>query len=139
LTLALFPARKKTIAADLLHLTVLHPNPADEDEIAAFVGRWLKEQALALLAPRVLHFARQVTGVSPAVKLSSARTQWGRAITREKYGCIGAWFSCRPQLPITSSPTRSRILSSSITRRASGRWLNRCFRATRKRAVRSMR
>ena len=77
LTLALFPARKKTIAADLLHLTVLHPNPGNEGEIAAFVGRWLKEQALALLAPRVLHFARQVTGVSPAVKLSSARTQWG--------------------------------------------------------------
>src|ERR1700686_2127950 len=77
LTLALFPARKKTIAADLLHLTVLHPNPGDEGEIAAFVGRWLKEQALALLAPRVLHFASQVTGVSPAVKLSSARTQWG--------------------------------------------------------------
>lgn len=77
LTLALFPARKKTIAADLLHLTVLHPNPGNEGEIAAFVGRWLKEQALALLAPRVLHFASQVTGVSPAVKLSSARTQWG--------------------------------------------------------------
>ena len=77
LTLALFPARKKTIAADLLHLTVLHPNPGNEGEIAAFVGRWLKEQALALLAPRVLHFASQVTEVPPAVKLSSARTQWG--------------------------------------------------------------
>jgi predicted metal-dependent hydrolase len=77
LTLALFPARKKTIAADLLHLTVLHPNPGNEGEIAAFVGRWLKEQALALLAPRVLHFASQVTAVPPAVKLSSARTQWG--------------------------------------------------------------
>ena len=77
LTLALFPARKKTIAADLLHLTVLHPNPGNEGEIAAFVGRWLREQALALLAPRVLHFASQVTRVAPAVKLSSARTQWG--------------------------------------------------------------
>jgi predicted metal-dependent hydrolase len=77
LTLALFPARKKTIAADLLHLTVLHPNPGNEVEIGAFVGRWLKEQALALLAPRVLHFASQVTRKMPAVKLSSARTQWG--------------------------------------------------------------
>ena len=56
---------------------MLHPNPGDEVEIGAFVGRWLKEQALALLAPRVLHFARQVTGVPPPVKLSSARTQWG--------------------------------------------------------------
>ena len=33
--------------------------------------------ALALLAPRVLHFASQVTRKMPAVKLSSARTQWG--------------------------------------------------------------
>ncbi|TMH08726.1 MAG: M48 family metallopeptidase [Betaproteobacteria bacterium] len=47
LTLALFPARKKKIAADLLHLTILHPDPHDEREIA------------------------------PQVKLSSARTQWG--------------------------------------------------------------
>ena len=77
LTLALFPARKKNIAADLLHLTVLHPNPGDEGEISAFVRRWLKEQALALLAPRVFHFASQVTGVAPPVALSSARTQWG--------------------------------------------------------------
>jgi len=35
--LALFPARRKAIAADLLHLTVLHPDPGDESEIAAFV------------------------------------------------------------------------------------------------------
>jgi predicted metal-dependent hydrolase len=77
LTLALFMARRKTIAADLLHLTVLHPNPGDEEEIGAFVGRWLKEQALALLAPRVAHFASRVTASSPRVKLSNARTQWG--------------------------------------------------------------
>ena len=51
LTLALFPARKKAIAADLLHLTVLHPDPGDESEIAAFCCRWLKEQALSLLTP----------------------------------------------------------------------------------------
>ena len=42
LTLALFPARRKAIAADLLHLTVLHPDPGDESEIAAFCSRWLK-------------------------------------------------------------------------------------------------
>ncbi|HEX4522936.1 MAG TPA: SprT family zinc-dependent metalloprotease [Casimicrobiaceae bacterium] len=77
LTLALFPARRKAIAADLLHLTVLHPDPADETEIAAFVGRWLKDQALALLAPRVAHFASLVATSSPTVRLSSARTQWG--------------------------------------------------------------
>jgi predicted metal-dependent hydrolase len=77
LTLALFSARRQTIAADLLHLTVLHPNPGDEEQIGAFVGRWLREQALALLTPRVLHFARQVTAAPPTVKLSNARTQWG--------------------------------------------------------------
>ena len=53
---AVHRARRQTIAADLLHLTVLHPNPGDEEEIGAFVGRWLKEQALALLAPRVAAF-----------------------------------------------------------------------------------
>jgi predicted metal-dependent hydrolase len=60
-----------------LHLTVLHPDPGDETEIAAFVGRWLKDQALALLAPRVAHFASLVATSSPTVRLSSARTQWG--------------------------------------------------------------
>ena len=77
LTLALFPARKKRIAADLLHLTVLHPDPQDEREIAAFVHGWLQDQALALLLPRVAHFASRVTSAAPSVKLSSARTQWG--------------------------------------------------------------
>ena len=77
LTLALFPARTKAIAVDLLHLTVLHPNPGDESEIAAFCCHWLKEQALALLAPRALHFARRLRTTPPAVKLSDARSQWG--------------------------------------------------------------
>jgi predicted metal-dependent hydrolase len=77
LRLALFAARRQTIAADLLHLTVQHPNPGDEEQIGAFVGRWLREQALALLTPRVAHFASQVAASAPTVKLSNARTQWG--------------------------------------------------------------
>jgi hypothetical protein len=77
LKLALFTARRKKIAADLLHLTVLHPNPDDERAIEAFVGRWLKEQALALLAPRVAHFASRLSAAPPLVKLSNARAQWG--------------------------------------------------------------
>jgi predicted metal-dependent hydrolase len=77
LTLALFPARNKAIAADLLHLKVLHPNPADESEIAAFCFRWLREQALSLLTPRALHFARRLRRPAPEVKLSEARSQWG--------------------------------------------------------------
>ena len=77
LTLALFTARRRRIAADLLHLTVQHPNPADEQEIGEYVGSWLKEQALALLGPRVAHFASKVTTTTPTLKLSNARTQWG--------------------------------------------------------------
>lgn len=77
LTLALFAARKKAIAADLLHLTVQHPTPGDELEIGAFVADWLKAQALALFAPRAADFARRVNAGPPPVKLSSARTQWG--------------------------------------------------------------
>lgn len=77
LKLALFAARRKKIAADLLHLTVQHPNPGDQEEIGVFVGRWLKEQALALLAPRVAHFASRLRAAPPQVKLSNARTQWG--------------------------------------------------------------
>ena len=77
LTLALFPARRQAIAADLLNLTVLHPTPGDEGEIAAFCCRWLKEQALALLAPRAFHFASRLRTRPPAIKLSDARSQWG--------------------------------------------------------------
>jgi len=77
LRLALFTARRKKIAADLLHLTVTHPNADDEREIEAFVGRWLKEQALAMLAPRVAHFANRLGTAPPLLKLSNARMQWG--------------------------------------------------------------
>jgi len=77
LQLALFCARRKTIAADLLHLTVLHPTPGDENVIAAYVAGWLKEQALLLLAPRAAHFASRMNAAPPPVKLSNARTQWG--------------------------------------------------------------
>jgi predicted metal-dependent hydrolase len=77
LALALFPARSKTIDVDLLHLVVRHPSPADESQIAAYVGHWLRQQALAWLAPRVAHFAGHVRASPPALKLSNARTQWG--------------------------------------------------------------
>jgi predicted metal-dependent hydrolase len=77
LQLALFPARRKTIAADLLHLTVLHPTPGDERVIGAYVAAWLREQALLFLAPRAAHFASRMNASPPSVKLSNARTQWG--------------------------------------------------------------
>jgi hypothetical protein len=82
LTLALFAARRHAIAADLLNLTVLHPAPGNQAEIGALVRRWLKEQALALLVPRVEHFARCLATQPAAVELSDARAQWGRCNDR---------------------------------------------------------
>jgi hypothetical protein len=77
LTLAVHPARKREIAADLLNLSVLHPAADDERQVAAFVGRWLREEALRLLAPRVADFAGRVTTQVPTLKLSNARSEWG--------------------------------------------------------------
>jgi predicted metal-dependent hydrolase len=77
LSLAVHPARKREINADLLNLTVLHPAAQDQGQIAAFVGGWLREEAVRLLAPRVAEFAARVTATPPTVKLSNARSEWG--------------------------------------------------------------
>ena len=77
LTLLLVPGRRSSIAADLLDLVVVHPAPADTAQVGAFIARWLKDQALAQLTTRVLHFARRLDVTPPSVKLSEARTQWG--------------------------------------------------------------
>jgi predicted metal-dependent hydrolase len=77
LTLAVHPARTREIAADLLNLSVLHPAADDERQIAAFVGRWLRDEALHLLAPRVADCAARVTTELPTLKLSNARSEWG--------------------------------------------------------------
>jgi predicted metal-dependent hydrolase len=77
LALAIHPARKSGIAADLLNLTVLHPTAQDERQVAAFVVRWLREEATRLLVPRVAEYAGRITSALPAVKLSNARSEWG--------------------------------------------------------------
>jgi len=77
LALAVHPARKKEIAADLINLSVLHPAADDERQVAAFVGRWLRDEALRLLEPRVADFAARVTTRLPTLKLSNARSEWG--------------------------------------------------------------
>jgi len=82
LTLALFPARSQAIAADLLNLTVLHPSPSNQAEVSAFVCRWLRQQAVALFVPRAFDFARRLATQPTAVKLSNARSQWGRCNER---------------------------------------------------------
>jgi predicted metal-dependent hydrolase len=77
LTLALQPAEKSAISADLFHFSVLHPAANNEDEVAAFVTRWLRSEAARLLAPRVAEFAARVTSTPPTFKLSNARSEWG--------------------------------------------------------------
>jgi len=77
LALAVHPARKKEIAADLINLSVLHPAADDERQVAAFVGRWLRDEALRLLEPRVADFAARLTTRCPTLKVSNARSEWG--------------------------------------------------------------
>jgi predicted metal-dependent hydrolase len=77
LALAVLPARKREVAADLLNLTVLHPASEDERQIAALVARWLREEAVRHLTPQVAEFAARVTSELPTVKLSNARSEWG--------------------------------------------------------------
>jgi predicted metal-dependent hydrolase len=77
LALALYPARTKSVAADLFDLTVLHPMPHDERQVAGFVANWLKDEALRLLAPHVAGFAARIPVPVPPFKLSNARREWG--------------------------------------------------------------
>lgn len=84
LALALHPARQPVIRADLFHLQVLHPAPDDTDAVAASVGRWLKDEALAAMAPRVASYTARLpdslasTGNrEPVLRLSNARNTWG--------------------------------------------------------------
>lgn len=78
LTLAVFPARRKAIVPDLINLTVLHPDPHDEQGLARDVGGWLKDEALRIFVPRVAALAARIAPVMvPTVKLSNARSEWG--------------------------------------------------------------
>ena len=77
LKLAVHPARTREISADLLNLSVLHPAAHDERQVAAFVGHWLREEALRMLAPCVADFAARITTDAPTFKLSNARSEWG--------------------------------------------------------------
>jgi len=77
LSLALHAAPKREIAPDLLNLTVLHPTPHDERRVAAFVARWLRDEAERHVFPHVAAYAARVTPAAPTVKLTSARSEWG--------------------------------------------------------------
>lgn len=77
LALALFPARDRDIAVDMLNLTVRHPEPNDQPTIASFVAEWLRGEALRYALPRVAQYAVRVAAKMPPVKLSNARREWG--------------------------------------------------------------
>lgn len=77
LSLAVFPARRAAIRHDMFDLTVLHPCAHDGRRISTFVSHWLKEEALRLLMPRVLAYAREITGIAPPIRLSNSKSEWG--------------------------------------------------------------
>ena len=77
LALVVQPSRRSAIAADLFHLTVRHPDAGDEAAVAAFVGDWLRDEALRELTPRVGAYASRLVGRAPPTRLSNARSEWG--------------------------------------------------------------
>jgi predicted metal-dependent hydrolase len=82
LALEVFPSRRANVEPDLFHLTVLHPHAHDEGEVAALVGKWLKDEAWSLVAPQVTRYAQRVTSTTPTMRLSNARSEWGSCNAR---------------------------------------------------------
>jgi predicted metal-dependent hydrolase len=109
LSLSVLPARQKDISTDLINLTVLHPTPHDERALATFIVRWLKDEALRFVAPRVADCAARIAAGSPPL-VSNARSEWGCNRTRSmSCGLVQLPQSSRN----TSSLLRSRIFCSS--------------------------
>jgi predicted metal-dependent hydrolase len=82
LSLEVFPARRAHVAPDLFNLTVLHPRAQDESEVAELVGKWLRDEAWSLVAPRVTAYAGRITRSPPVLRLSNARSEWGSCNAR---------------------------------------------------------
>ena len=82
LSLEVFPARRTHVAPDLFNLTVLHPRAQDESEVAEFVGKWLRDEAWSLVAPRVGVYADRLERATPGLRLSNARSEWGSCNAR---------------------------------------------------------
>ena len=82
LALDVYPARRTRIAPDLFHLMVLHPQAEDEREVAELVGKWLRDEAWTLVAPRVEAYAERVSRSTPELRLSNARSEWGSCNAR---------------------------------------------------------
>jgi predicted metal-dependent hydrolase len=77
LTLALHRSPQTSVAADLVNVTVHHPAPHVEHEVAVCVAHWLRDEALGFLAPRVAACAARIDAGTPIVRLSNARSEWG--------------------------------------------------------------
>jgi predicted metal-dependent hydrolase len=77
LSLALVPARRKRIAVGRGQFSIAHPTPAEESAVASYATAWLRRDALRLLAPEAIAFARRIGAPDPTVRLSRARTRWG--------------------------------------------------------------
>jgi predicted metal-dependent hydrolase len=77
LSLAIHASQRTSIAADLFHLTIRHPQAHDEGKVAASVADWLKDQAWTLVAARVAGYVGRLATASPSVRLSNARSEWG--------------------------------------------------------------
>ena len=106
-----------TIAADLFHLTVRHPQAHDEGQIAHCVREWLRDQAWTLVAARVAHYVRRVSAARRRRFACRTRAANGEAaMRRARSASTGGSCSCRRCSPNTSSRTRSRTSSSSTTR-----------------------
>jgi len=58
-------------------LVVSAPAPRRAGLVLELLVGWLKQQALAALAPRAAHFAARLGVAPPPVSLSRARSQWG--------------------------------------------------------------
>jgi len=82
LALEVFPARRMHVAPDMFNLTVLHPRAQDEAQVAELVGKWLRDEAWTLVAPRVHAYAGRVTKTAPVLRLSNARSEWGSCNAR---------------------------------------------------------
>jgi predicted metal-dependent hydrolase len=68
---------RDAVARDAGRILVTTREPQREGRVLRLLTGWLKRQALAALAPRVIHYADRLGLAAPPVALSHARTQWG--------------------------------------------------------------
>ncbi len=68
---------RRGVGRGTAHIVVSAPAPRCTGLVLELLVGWLKQQALAALAPRAAHFAARLGLAPPPVALSRARSQWG--------------------------------------------------------------